>query len=195
MNKTLNLPLSLSTLSLAVLIIGGALACGNSSEATRALLQEDFWRNTSVEEVSAKLNQGADLHTKGDGGGLTALHFAAAVSEDPSVIALLLDRGADIEAKDNAGGTPLHQAAAVNEETSITALLLDRGANIDARDSNDATPLHGAASLNQEPSVVALLIERGADITAKHAFGFTACQFAEENNALRGTEVFRRLCP
>ena len=56
-------------------------------------------------------------------------------NEEPAVIALLLDSGADIHARDyDTGWTPLHWAARYNGEPSVIALLLDRGADSDARD-------------------------------------------------------------
>ena len=53
--------------------------------------------------------------------------MAAAHSGEPAVVALLLDRGADIHARDIDYATPLHMAAISNEEPGVVALLLDRG--------------------------------------------------------------------
>ena len=73
---------------------------------------------------------------------------------------VLLDHGANIEAKDSDGSTPLHQAAAIgNVEAAkvcrrslprfltngrLPKVLLDRGADIEAKDSDGFTPLHTA---------------------------------------------------
>ena len=70
----------------------------------------------------------------------TALH-AAARGGHLSTIRLLLDRGADIEAKDPSEQTPLHIAASRGDQAAI-GLLLDRGAGIDAKDSRKMTALH-----------------------------------------------------
>ena len=75
------------------------------------------------------------------------LHGAAANNTEPAVIALLLDRGADIAARDDSGRTPLHGAAANNTEPAVIALLLDRGADIAAKSDSGWTPLHGAAEV------------------------------------------------
>lgn len=60
------------------------------------------------------------------------------------IVALLLDRGADVNARSSQGFTPLHTATSGNTKPSVIALLLDRGADIEARDSNGGTPLHHA---------------------------------------------------
>ena len=54
--------------------------------------------------------------------------FDAAANADASTVAALLDRGADIAAKDADGWVPLHFAAVYNAEPAVAALLLNRGA-------------------------------------------------------------------
>ena len=107
----------------------------------------------------------------------------AAAQGDASSVALLLDRGADIEASNDIGWTPLHLAAAHNAEPAVAALLLDRGADIEARDNDGWMPLHMAAANNAEPAVAALLIDRGADIEARTEIGFTPLHWAAALNA------------
>ncbi len=67
---------------------------------------------------------------------MTLLHRAAQ-SPDPAVVALLLDWGADLQARDNRGDTPLRLAAAFNDNPAVAALLLDRGADAKLRDKED----------------------------------------------------------
>ena len=69
----------------------------------------------------------------------TPLHYAAGYNK-PEVVALLLDKGADIHARSTLGITPLHFAARYNTP-EVVALLLDRGAPPDALDNGDFTPL------------------------------------------------------
>ena len=72
-------------------------------------------------------------------GGIAPLHAAAAYNE-PAVVALLLERGADIEALSAFGHTPLHHAA-IRGTPEVFELLLDRGADIKALDRGTFTPL------------------------------------------------------
>ena len=58
-----------------------------------------------------------------------------------AVVKVLLDRGADIEAKDKQGWTPMHFAAGMNKEPSIVTVLLGRGANVQAKTNDGETPL------------------------------------------------------
>ena len=91
----------------------------------------------------------------------------------PAQVQMLLDRGADLTARDQHGGTPLHYAAMRNKTPAVVALLLDRGADLTARTQYGGTPLHGAAGYNETPAVVALLLDRGADLTARTQDGWT----------------------
>ena len=150
------------------------------------LCDETFWRTAGLEEVDSELDQGADIESRDDVGA-TPLHLAAALNTDPAIIALLLDRCADIMARvnkhvDGLGSTPLHSAALLNPETAIIALLLDRGAQIDARNDYGETPLHMAATLNAEPAVISLLLDRGADIAARADDGATPLHRAAARN-------------
>ena len=61
----------------------------------------------------------------------------------------LLDRGVDIEAKDNYGNTPLHYAAHKNRSEAIT-ILLNRGANAKAKSAAGKLPIDIANDNNVE---------------------------------------------
>ena len=80
-----------------------------------------------------------------DYGGKTDLHYAAALNL-PAVATYLLNRGADVHAKDKYGVTPLHWAA-WNDASETAELLLNRGADVHAKKSKyGGTPLHWAVS-------------------------------------------------
>jgi ankyrin repeat protein len=79
---------------------------------------------------------------------------------------LLLEKGADIEAKDQSGRTPLLWAAAQGHK-ALAQLLLEKGADIEAKENGSGrTPLLLAAAQGHE-AVAQLLLEKGADIEAK----------------------------
>jgi uncharacterized protein len=96
---------------------------------------------------------------------------------------LLLNRGANLEARDRNGSTPLILAAG-NGETAVVKLFLDRGADIEARDDYGQTPLIRAAcdcpsvDMPDTDGSVGLLLTRGANIEARDKEGSTALMAA-----------------
>jgi ankyrin repeat protein len=66
---------------------------------------------------------------------VTALMWVAADSENPEAISLLLENGADVNAKDDDGRTAL-MAAAYNKDPKMISLLLENGADAAITDNN-----------------------------------------------------------
>ncbi|KAH8807348.1 ankyrin repeat-containing domain protein [Xylogone sp. PMI_703] len=87
---------------------------------------------------------------------------AAAEAGNEKSITLLLDAGADIEAKGAWGNGPLNFAAG-SDRVGVMRLLLDRGADIDAPGEYGKTGLVSAIE-KDSLDMVKLLIERGADL-------------------------------
>lgn len=111
--------------------------------------------------------------------GFTALHFAAFFGRHEAV-ALLLDRGADVDARGTGWmtGTALHSAAS-GGHTDAMRLLLDSGADPDARQSHGFVALHAAAQ-NGRLDDVELLLSHGADPSAANDDGSTARDLATD---------------
>lgn len=91
----------------------------------------------------------------------TPLHEAA-LKNHTSVIQLLLDRGADINARDAENQTALHKAA-WNNCTSAMRLLLERGAYLSARTIKKETALD-LARLQTHKAAIDLLMEFSASV-------------------------------
>ena len=128
---------------------------------------EEFFRTATPEQVTACLAAGADVNDANFGDNDTPLHLAASSNENPAVIGLLLEAGADLEAREVAGETPLHWAAGSANAVAVEALLA-AGANLEARGEEGRTPLHEAAMSYEDPTVViGLLLEAGANLEAQ----------------------------
>ena len=90
---------------------------------------------------------------------------AAISNADPAVAALLLDRGADPNAKGLFGLFVIH-GAATRGDLEVAEALIRRGADVNARAESGATPLHWATRTKIGAEMVSLLVENGADGTA-----------------------------
>jgi len=85
---------------------------------------------------------GADVNAENNMG-RTALHLAAQAGRADNV-AVLIEHGAQLDAKEKgAGRTPMHYAAE-NAHTDVVRLLIDKGADINALDYLAHTPLYWA---------------------------------------------------
>jgi ankyrin repeat protein len=118
------------------------------------------------DQVRAALARDASLASAWHPIGLSALHFAA-FSGDAATTALLLDRGAAIDARARNVflNTPL-QVALLGGNEATARVLLERGADPQVRQHLGFAPIHQAALLGRR-DLVDLLLEKGADIDAR----------------------------
>lgn len=106
-----------------------------------------------------------------DCAGTSALHYAA-MSGDADLVRLLIDRGADVNARTREDAvTPLHYAASAANPGAVAALL-ERGASVNAANTWGETPLHRAARLSRA-GAVSLLLAGKADPNATDRLGCT----------------------
>ena len=113
----------------------------------------------------------------------------AAYNGHEAVVKLLLEKGAELEIKDESNGrTPLSWAAERGHE-AVVKLLLEKGAELETKDKNNGrTPLLWAAERGHE-AVVKLLLEKGAELEIKSNNGRTPLLWAAE----RGHEAVVKL--
>ena len=132
-----------------------------------------------VEMVRLLLDQGADPEASAEGDmGKKPLHQVSggeygSQEDGVRVAQLLLEHGADVNARRNDQWTPLHTASYFGN-VEIVHLLLDNGADPEANAEGDMgeKPLHkvsGGEYRSQEDGVrvTQLLLERGADVNTR----------------------------
>lgn len=145
------------------------------------LCQPSFWVNASVADLDAEISKGAGVNARGGSrrDGRSPLHLAVSYA-DISVIAALLDRGADIEAKDHFGFTALFIAGTDSDYFAFSyphhiqrydtvALLLEHGADANAPIIDGGIQLHYTI----DPVIATLLLHYGADVNHVDDFGRT----------------------
>ena len=161
---------------LKVLLDAGAdVNVRNKRQSTPLMIAVNSAKSPSL--VSALLAAGADVNASNEDG-WTALHITANIPDEPThdladIAKLLLDAGANKEAKPTNGQTPLAFAASNNKPNTLK-VLLDAGANVNARDKLQLTPLMRAVYGAKSPSLVSALLAAGADVNATDEAGWTA---------------------
>ena len=92
----------------------------------------------------------------GEEKGITPLHNAA-VGGNIEIVKLLLDKGAEIDCKNETSATPLHSAV-VQGHLDIVKELLNRGADLKAKEYYGNTSLAFAITVNQKQVVDELIL-------------------------------------
>ena len=102
------------------------------------------------------------------------------------IVKLLIEHGADINAKNNNGWTALMWALVSNnaEYLEIIKLLVENGANINTKNNNGDTALIIASRYTWRLKAVKYLVGNGADINAKNNNNETSLMHASYNGHL-----------
>ena len=144
------------------------------------------------EVIDVLLNTGLDPNARMEDG-TTPLHFAAFWNRNPEVITALVEAGANPKTRNESGRTPLHNAAGNNRNPEVVTSLLKAGAEIEPQDVNRRTPLHLATLFNKNPAIIEALLDAGADPNALDNAGQTPWDYANNNDALKGTDAYWQL--
>ena len=147
--------------------------------------------NSEIETANLLILKGADVNAKGkygltpvsrallsEGGGrlmvellvrrgaqVSALHLAAHRG-DIDKVRSSLEKGTNVDVRDEAGHTPLYYAASAGQ-MHVVEFLISKGAEVDAKDNRGGeTPLFYAGDAGWR-NVAELLIAKGADVNAR----------------------------
>lgn len=133
------------------------------------------------ETVQEILNRQPDVNARGDKGWTALMEAVGQWHYGPEappinraeVVRLLLEAGADVDAKDEDGNTALIEAG---WDADAALLLIKAGADVNAQNVAGITPLINAPSAD----VVRVLLENGADVSARDKDGKTALDLAKQ---------------
>ena len=112
----------------------------------------------------------------------TPLHLALQEGH-VEVARLLVERRADLGARDKDGWTPLHRASEMGHVDLARILVVD-GADLESQDKVGSTPLHRASQKNHG-ELARLLLEHGANVIAQDKDGLTPLHFASRSGHLQ----------
>jgi len=112
-----------------------------------------------------------DVNSRGLDDNWTPLHLASRMGH-MEVARILVEQGADKEAKDKDGLTPLHHAAEGGSVDLVRLLIEDYGTNATVQGKDGWTPLHSAAQQGRV-DLAHLFVEPGAVVTALDKNGRT----------------------
>jgi ankyrin repeat protein len=122
-----------------------------------------LWFNAAVEGhtwiAELLLARGVNIDERDDVYEFTALHYAARFGQK-EIAELLIQKGADIEAKDKWDYQPIHWAAYHNRP-DVIELLIAKGADVNAKTSLDQTPLQ-LAEPRRNTAAIEVLRKHGA---------------------------------
>jgi len=145
----------LSVVSLTTMLAAVGMHAGEIHDAVYA---------GDLNKVKALLEVDPNLLESKDNDGSTPLHIAC-LKNQVAITNLLIDKGANVNARDNWNHTPLHNAMGVfGQDINLIRHLIAEGADVNAQGNRGETPLEWSAADRGNLEVTRLLIDNGADI-------------------------------
>lgn len=135
----------------------------------------------NVANAEILIKYGADVNAFGDSR-MTALHWGGDI---PEIVELLVENGANVNAKTSGGRTPLMFIAA-DGNVDIARNLIEHGAMINDKDNYGSSaiifasgePLRSGVPPNVNLDFIELLIEHGVDVNSQDLTGMTPLMVA-----------------
>jgi ankyrin repeat protein len=142
-------------------------------------------RANDLTKLDALTKDRASVNEK-DGRGITPLMIAA-VTGSPAAMKMLVDRGADVNAKNAFDSTALMWSVTDLEKVR---LLVDHGADVNVASKQGNTALLLAAMSDRSASIVKLLIAKGADVKAVNGGKINALIAATQGGDFETVRIF-----
>jgi ankyrin repeat protein len=147
-----------------------------------------------VEEARRLIEAGANVNAKDETVQSAYLIATSEVGDDPRLLELTLEHGADVRSLDSFNGTGLIRAAD-RGYTTIVARLLETEVDVDHVNRLGWTALLEAIILGEgdetHTEVVRLLVEAGADVNLADGQGVTPLAHAEQSGYAELAEILR----
>jgi ankyrin repeat protein len=161
--------LEVTAFLLSVLTASQSLRAGDKDISNSQRLIQVV-KNNDLISIRRLLGAGTDVNGHDLEGGATPLMYACVYSS-PQGMKLLLDRGADPNAKNDVGSTALMWAIG---DMRKVRMLVSAGANVNARSNTGRTPLLLAAAHTGSAEKVKFLLDKGAEVNAVDRAGLNA---------------------
>jgi len=142
-------------------------------------------RNGNITEVKKQLAWGANPNSRTFWYLESPLHEAARGGY-PEIVKLLLEKGAQVNIRNEGGATPLHYAAR-NGNIEVMEILLENGADVTQKGTGCGTALQWAAR-NGQIQAIKTLMSNGVDINQRGSDDVTALMDAVSNGQLETVE-------
>ncbi|GFO06809.1 ankyrin repeat-containing domain [Plakobranchus ocellatus] len=146
-----------------------------------------------TESVKALLNRGADLNLPRNSR-YPVLFFAITYLDQPDLIEMvkfLVEKGADLEARNDFDRTPLLEAA-YTEKTDVINVLNEKGADMTAVDNNDNSALHILMEQFSEPEEEILRLF-ASQYNQFSRYGMTPLMLAAEKCNAKSVKILLKL--
>ena len=170
--------------TLQVIIDHGADVNAKNKQNITALMLASWKRNTDgIVLLQVGANQAiVDLY------GNTWLHYAASGVGEKEALQVIIDHGADVNAKNKLNHTALMLASG-NGNVDVMNMLIKTGADPDIEDANGNTWLHYAMYGDFNKEVLKVIIDYGADVNAKNKENITALMLGSKTGNTDGINV------
>jgi ankyrin repeat protein len=140
------------------------------------------------------IERGAAVNARDDLGWSPLLFALDLWADQPALLDLLLENGADIHARVKDGRTGLMLAAHLGRSERLL-LLLARGADVNAQDGRGMTALMTATLARDDQAAIKtirILLDHGANVNARDANGDTALMLASRRAYQEMVSMLRR---
>ncbi|XP_043071159.1 ankyrin repeat and SOCS box protein 13 [Drosophila grimshawi] len=141
--------------------------------------------------IDVLLSAGCSVHQGNPQNGRTPLHLAFYCGHLPSA-RILLNKKAQLDARDCNGMTPAHCAVDANQ-LEMVKFALESGANVEARDACEWTLLMRAVVMDAGLELIKLLVTHGADLSALDGLGKSCSGLAKLYRRQQARDYFDKV--